>query len=169
MARFFAVLPHLLLLSLFHEEGERWRTRRRKGCSASFPDNTAVTEFLRHQVLGMRCACFVRVDVCVYNSNCVLENVFQRQFSSVPFREDEDYNKRLFPLFGCFVHCWFLRNAAKMELVRYDCDYRAYKRTFNASTRSKFAKGMPPHGNKGFSSAFFVFGEVSLSLSLARY
>lgn len=115
----------------------------------------------------MRCACFVRVDVCVYNSNCVLENVFQRQFSSVPFREDEDYNKRLFPLFGCFVHCWFLRNAAKMELVRYDCDYRAYKRTFNASTRSKFAKGMPPHGNKGFSSAFFVFGEVSLSLSLS--
>lgn len=65
------------------------------------------------------------------------------------------------------VHCWFLRNAAKMELVRYDCDYRAYKRTFNASTRSKFAKGMPPHGNKGFSSAFFVFGEVSLSLSLS--
>lgn len=37
---------------------------------------------------------------------------------------------------------WFLRNAAKMELVRYDCDYRAYKRTFNTSTRSKFAKGM---------------------------
>lgn len=52
-------------------------------------------------------------------------------------------------------------------LVRYDYDYRAYKRTFNTNTRSKFAKGIAPHGNKGFSSAFFVFGEIFFSLSLS--
>lgn len=165
MTWFFSLLPLPLVCSLFHEieNGAKKRTppfliTRPLPCfPATFEEGgvdwikemgrrTISLQFLcTRQVFSTRTT-IQRVDV--YNGNCVSPFSTTIFFRSVKMKITQEIVS---------FHCWFLRNAAKMELVRYDCDYRAH------TARSKFAKGM-------LLSAFFrVWRSLSLSPFFSRY